>query len=39
MDIVNAFISNEETCNINIIGSYDEPLFQANQIAKILILL
>lgn len=36
MDIVNAFISNEETCNINIIGSYDEPLFQANQIAKIL---
>ncbi len=36
MDIVNVFISNEETCNINIIGSYDEPLFQANQIAKIL---
>lgn len=36
MDIVNAFISNEETCNINIIGSYDEPLFQANQVAKIL---
>ena len=39
MDIVKAFISNEETNNINninIIGTYDEPLFQANQIAKIL---
>jgi prophage antirepressor-like protein len=36
MDIVKAFISNEETCNINIIGTYDEPLFQANQVAKIL---
>jgi prophage antirepressor-like protein len=36
MDIVKAFISNEETSNINIIGTYDEPLFQANQVAKIL---
>ena len=36
MDIVKAFISNEETSNINIIGTYDEPLFQANQIGKLL---
>lgn len=36
MDIVKAFISNEETSNINIIGTYDEPLFQANQVGKIL---
>jgi prophage antirepressor-like protein len=36
MDIVKALVFNEEINNINIIGTYDEPLFQANQIAKIL---
>jgi prophage antirepressor-like protein len=36
MDIIKALVFNEETSNINIIGTYDEPLFQANQIAKIL---
>ena len=36
MDIVKAFISNEETCNINIKGTYEDPLFQASQIGKLL---
>jgi len=36
MDIVKALVFNEEINNINIIGTYEEPLFQANQVAKIL---
>jgi len=36
MDIVKAFADNEETADINIQGTYDFPLFQANQIGKIL---
>jgi prophage antirepressor-like protein len=36
MDIIKALVFNEEINNINIIGTYDEPLFQANQVAKIL---
>jgi prophage antirepressor-like protein len=36
MDIIKALVFNEEINNINIIGSYEEPLFQANQVAKIL---
>ena len=36
MDIVKAFASNEETENIVIKGTYEEPLFLANQIGKLL---
>jgi len=36
MDIVKAFADNEDTAEINIQGTHDLPLFQANQIGKIL---
>jgi len=36
MDIVKAFSDNEATAEINIQGTYDEPLFQANQIGNLL---
>lgn len=36
MDIVRAFADNEDTQEINIQGTYEEPLFQANQIGKLL---
>jgi len=34
--IVKAFVTNDETAEINIQGTYDDPLFQANQIGKLL---
>lgn len=36
MDIIKAFTDNEETANINIQGTVDDPLFQASQIGKLL---
>ncbi len=36
MDILKAFVDDDINYNINILGTFDEPLFQANQIAKIL---
>lgn len=36
MDIVKAFSLNENTATINIQGTHEEPLFQANQIGQIL---
>lgn len=36
MNILKAFINDENNYNINILGTFEEPLFQANQIAKIL---
>ena len=36
MDLVKAFIDNELTAEINIQGTSDDPLFQANQIGKLL---
>ena len=38
MDILKAFKINIDEFPVNIQGSQDEPLFQANQIAKIWIL-
>lgn len=36
MDIVKAFATDEETAVINVQGTCDDPLFQANQIGKLL---
>ncbi len=36
MNILKAFIDDNVNYHVNILGSYEEPLFQANQIAKIL---
>ena len=36
MDIIKLFVDNEENIEINIQGTIDEPLFQANQIGKLL---
>lgn len=36
MDIVKVFAETDETAEINIQGSFDNPLFQANQIGKLL---
>jgi len=36
MDILKAFKLVDKEININIQGTFDEPLFQANQIGKIL---
>ena len=36
MDILKAFKINIDEFPVNIQGTHDEPLFQANQIAKIL---
>lgn len=36
MDIIKLFMDNEENIEINIKGTIDEPLFQANQIGKLL---
>jgi prophage antirepressor-like protein len=36
MDIIQAFVDNDATAEINIKGTYDDPLFQANQISKLL---
>ena len=36
MDIIKAFKLNEQEIKVNIQGTQDEPLFQANQIGKIL---
>jgi hypothetical protein len=36
MDIIKLFVDNEENIEINIQGTIDEPLFQTNQIGKLL---
>ena len=36
MDILKAFKINTDEFHVNIQGTHEEPLFQANQIAKIL---
>lgn len=36
MDIIKLFVDNEENIEINIQGTINEPLFQANQIGKLL---
>ncbi len=36
MDILKAFSDGDESYHVNILGTIDEPLFQANQIGKIL---
>jgi len=36
MDILKAFKINTDEFHVNIQGTHDDPLFQANQIAKIL---
>jgi len=36
MDIIKAFTDNEQTSEINIKGTFDNPLFQANKIGKLL---
>ena len=36
MDIIKAFTTKDETISINIKGTYEEPLFQANQIGNFL---
>lgn len=36
MDLIKLFVDNEENIEINIIGTKENPLFQANQIGKLL---
>ncbi len=36
MDLVKAFTENNQTVRVNIQGTYDDPLFQANQIGELL---
>lgn len=36
MDIIKLFVDNEENIEINIRGTINDPLFQANQIGKLL---
>ncbi len=36
MDLVKAFTENNQTVTVNIQGTHDDPLFQANQIGELL---